>query len=88
LSLENDLKEVIIRDLKIQDATPADLADDDPLFGEGLGLDSLDAVELVLLIQKHYGVEINDMEVAREAFASVKSLADYLRAHGCGDGAK
>jgi acyl carrier protein len=78
--LEHDLKAMIITELKIEDLTPEDVKDSDPLFGEGIGLDSLDAVELVLLLQKHYQIEIKDMEEARKAFASVQSLADYIRA--------
>ena len=57
------------------------LRDDHPLFGEGLGLDSLDAVELVVLLKKHYQTEIKDMDEARKAFASITALAEYIRAH-------
>lgn len=80
MPLENELKSMIITELKIEDLAPDDVKDSDPLFGEGLGLDSLDAVELVLLLQKHYKIEIKDMEEARKAFASVAALADYIRA--------
>jgi len=76
--LKEELKEIIIRDLKIQGVDPADIDDDAPLFEEGLGLDSLDAVELVVLIQKHFGVQIEDMEEGREAFASINALARYI----------
>ncbi len=76
--LKEELKEIIIRDLKIQGVDPADIDDDAPLFEEGLGLDSLDAVELVVLIQKHFGVQIEDMEEGREAFASINALARYV----------
>lgn len=79
MSLENELKELIIKDLKLIDVSPEDIKDDDQLFGEGLGLDSLDAVELVVLLQKHYKVETKDLEESREVFTSIKTLADYVR---------
>ena len=81
LSLEDELKALIIDELKVEDVRPEDLRDDDPLFGEGLGLDSLDAVELVVLLRKRYQTEIKDMDEARKAFASVAALAEYIRAH-------
>ncbi len=79
--LKKELKEMLVRDLKLQDVDPAGIGDDDPLFEEGLGLDSLDAVELVVLINKHYGIQIKDMEEGRIAFASVNALADYITRH-------
>lgn len=79
MSLENELKALIISELKLVDVTPEDVGDDSPLFGEGLGLDSLDAVELVVLLQRHYKIETKDMEQSREAFTSVRTLADYIR---------
>jgi acyl carrier protein len=79
LSLENELKELIIKDLKLVDVTAEDINDDDQLFGDGLGLDSLDAVELVVLLQKHYKIETKDLEESREVFTSIRTLADYVR---------
>lgn len=76
--LKKDLKEMLVRDLKLQDVDPEGIADDDPLFEEGLGLDSLDAVELVVLINKHYGIQIQDMEEGRIAFASINALAAFI----------
>jgi len=81
LSLENELKVLIVEGLKLEDIQPEDLRDDEPLFGQGLGLDSLDAVELVMLLHKQYQVEIKGIDEARAAFNSVATLADYVRAH-------
>ncbi len=78
--LKKELKEMIVRDLKIQDVKPEDIADDAPLFEEGLGLDSLDAVEMVVLVQKYFGVQIEDMEEGKEAFVSINSLAKFIEA--------
>ena len=80
MSLENELKVMIIEELKVEDVQPEDLKDDDPLFGDGLGLDSLDAVELVLLLQKHYQIEIKTTEEARQPFTSIAALAEFIRA--------
>jgi acyl carrier protein len=79
VSLELDLKKIIIEELKIDDVEPEDIGDEDALFGEGLGLDSLDAVELVVILKKHYKIDLEDMEKARAAFASIKALATYIR---------
>jgi len=81
-NLNEQLKKIIIEELNLEDIDVADIKDDDPLFGdEGLGLDSLDAVELVVLIQKHFGVEIKDMEEGRVALASISSLVDFIKTH-------
>ena len=81
MSLENDLKQLIIDELKLEDFTVDDIKNNEPLFGEGLGLDSLDAVELVVILKKHYKIDLEDMEKAREAFTSIDSLAAYIREH-------
>lgn len=81
MTLEEKLKNIITEGLKLEDVKPEDVTEDSPLFGEGLGLDSLDAVELVVLIKKNFSVEIKDMEEAKAAFKSIKALADYIRAH-------
>ena len=72
------LKKILVEELNLEEITPGDIDDDAPLFGEGLGLDSLDAVELVVLIQKHFGLEIKDMDEGRTAFQSVRALAAYI----------
>lgn len=77
-NLKTDLKKMLVKDLKLQDINPDEIGDDDPLFEQGLGLDSLDAVELVVLINKHYDIQIQDMEEGRVAFASINALAEYI----------
>jgi len=77
--LKKQLKTIIIEELNLEEIEPREIRDNDPLFGdEGLGLDSLDAVELVVLVQKHFGIEIRDMDEGREALASIASLADFI----------
>lgn len=81
MALEDELKQMMVKDLSLIGVDPQSWDDDDALFGAGVGLDSLDAVELVVLLQKNYGVKIEDLDVGREAFASIKTLAAYVRKH-------
>lgn len=76
--IKQKLKTILINDLKIQEAALEDLDDDDPLFGEGLGLDSLDAVELAVLIHKHFDIQIVDAEKGKKAFSSINSLVNFI----------
>ena len=78
--LKAQIKEMIVRDLKLQGVKPEEIGDDTPLFEEGLGLDSLDAVELVVLVQKHFGVQIEDMDEGQAAFRSIQTLAEFIEA--------
>jgi len=80
MTLEEKLKEIIITDLKIKGVMPADLTDDDPLFGGKLGLDSLDALELVMVLKKYYGLDIKDRNEARSCFETIRTMAAYIRA--------
>jgi acyl carrier protein len=78
MNTKEKLKNILIADLNLEELTPEDIDDSAPLFGEGLGLDSLDAVELVVIIQKHFGIEIKDMEEGRSAFQSIDAMAAYI----------
>ncbi|MDX1295144.1 MAG: phosphopantetheine-binding protein [Sulfurimonadaceae bacterium] len=74
-----DLKEKIIAGLNLEDIEADEIGDDDPLFGdEGLGLDSVDAIELTLVLEKEYGVKVTNMEDAQQIFATASSLTAYL----------
>jgi len=72
------LKEEIIAVLNLEEMTPADIDENAPLFGEGLGLDSIDALELIVLMEKNYGIKLKDPAQGKEIFKSVKVLADYI----------
>jgi len=73
------LKVLLVEDLNLENIEPSDISDDTILFGDdGLGLDSLDAVELTVLIEKKYGVKITSYEEALVVFANIASLADYI----------
>ena len=75
------LKEEIIEVLNLEDVKPEDIDENAPLFGEGLGLDSIDALELIVLMEKNYGIKLQDPAQGKEIFKSVKVLADYIEAN-------
>jgi len=77
-TLKSELKHLVIETLRLEDVEPDTIQDEEPLFVEGLGLDSIDALELVVAIEKNYGVLIEDEEVGFEAFASIEALADFI----------
>ena len=80
MDIKQKLKQVIIKDLALEDVSVDTINDDSPIFGEsGLGLDSLDAVELVVIIQKNFGIQIKDMAIGREVFQSINTLAEYIQ---------
>lgn len=72
------LKKQIIETLNLSDVTPDDIDADEPLIGEGLGLDSIDTLELLVLLEKEYGVTVPDVNVGRDVFSSVRTLAEYI----------
>jgi acyl carrier protein len=75
------LEEEIIEVLNLEDVKPEDIDENAPLFGEGLGLDSIDALELIVLMEKNYGIKLKDPSQGKEIFKSVKVLADYITAN-------
>ncbi len=77
--LESEIKEIIVSSLDLEDVTVADIVTDAPLFGEGLGLDSIDALELGMALKKRYGVTFSaDKEANKAYFKSVATLAEYI----------
>lgn len=79
--LAEKLKKEIIEELNLEDVKPEDIKDDTPLFGEGLGLDSIDALEIILILERNYGIKIENPAKGKEIFHSVKTIADYIRSH-------
>jgi acyl carrier protein len=77
----DNLKTKIISALNLEGVTPAEIKDDEPLFGTGLGLDSIDALDLVSMLEREYGILIEDMGVARQAFASYRALEAFVQTH-------
>ncbi len=79
--LTQELKERIIKQLNLEDITPEDLQDDTPLFGDGLGLDSIDALELIVMLDKSYGIKLADPKEGRKVFETIQTMADYIEAN-------
>jgi acyl carrier protein len=73
-----DLKEQIIEQLNLQDVKPEDIGDDQALFGDGLGLDSIDALELIVLLQQKYKVKLSNAEDGPRIFRSVRTIAEFI----------
>ncbi len=76
-----DLKEQIIEQLNLQDVKPEDIGDDQPLFGDGLGLDSIDALELIVLLQQKYKVKLSNAEDGPKIFRSVRTIAEFVEGY-------
>lgn len=79
--LMHDLKVQIIAQLNLQDLSPQDIGDDQPLFVEGLGLDSIDALELIVLLQQQYKIKLASAEEGPKVFRSVRTMAEYITAN-------
>jgi acyl carrier protein len=75
------LKMEIIEALNLEDMEPKDIDANAPLFNEGLGLDSIDALELIVLLEKNYGIKLEDPKEGKKVFYSVQTMADYITAH-------
>jgi acyl carrier protein len=76
-----DLKKQIIAQLNLKDLKPEDIGDDQPLFVEGLGLDSIDALELIVLLQQEYHIKLSNADDGPKVFQSVRTMAEYITAH-------
>jgi len=79
--LKLQLKQQIIEALNLDDMSPNDIQDDAPLFGEGLGLDSIDALELIMILDKMYGIKITDKKQSKEILQSVNTMVAYITEH-------
>ena len=76
-----ELKNELIKVLNLEGVKPEDIGDDSELFGGVLGLDSIDALELIVLLEKNYGIKLKDPAQGKEIFKSVRTMAEYVRAH-------
>ena len=76
--LRRKIKELLIERLKFEDMTPDDLADDEPLFAGGLGLDSIDALDIVVMLESEFGIRVKSETSARQNFSSIAAIADFV----------
>ena len=79
--LKLELKELILKAAGLEDVSPGEIQDDQPLFVEGLGLDSIDALELSVALEAKYGINISDSDTAKAAFSSINSLSEFVSKH-------
>ena len=80
-TLRQELKEKIIEQLNLEDYSVSDIEDNDALFGDGLGLDSIDALELIVMLDKDYGIKLTDPQDGKRIFESVEVMAAYIKEH-------
>ena len=80
-ALKKELKENIIEQLNLEDLTVEEIGDNDPLFGDGLGLDSIDALELIVMLDKDYGIKLTDPKEGKKIFESIEIMASYIIAN-------
>jgi acyl carrier protein len=80
-NLMQKLKVQVIDRLNLKDLKPADIGDDQPLFVEGIGLDSIDALELIVLLQQEYNIKLSNAEDGPRVFHSIRTMADYITAN-------
>ncbi|MBL7764031.1 MAG: acyl carrier protein [Chitinophagaceae bacterium] len=79
--LKEQLKKQIVEFLNLTHTKPEDIKNDEPLFGEGLGLDSIDSIELIVLLSREYGINIQDPKEGRKVLVDVNTMADYIEKH-------
>ena len=81
VQLKQQLKKQIVEFLNLLSVNPDDIKDDEPLFGEGLGLDSIDSIELIVLLNREYGVVIEDPKEGRKVLVDINTMAEYIEKH-------
>jgi acyl carrier protein len=79
--LKQQLKKQIVEFLNLTSVNPEDIKDDEPLFGEGLGLDSIDSIELIVLLSREYGINIQDPKEGRKVLMNLNTIAEYVKQH-------
>ncbi len=77
-ALKLQLKQQIVKFLNLVSTKPEDIKDDEPLFGDGLGLDSIDSLELIVLLQREYGININDPKEGRKILVDINTMVDFI----------
>ncbi len=79
--LKQQVKEQIVKFLNLNTIKPEEIKDDEPLFGDGLGLDSIDSIELIVMLSREYGINIQDPKEGRKVLATINTMVDYIAEH-------